>query len=431
MALEIGGSNPLTHPIHRTIPLAATGVPLAPTGTLMRPALTLRAALLAALLALALAACGDDEPVETPELDAEAGAAVAARLMTVGEPVGTVVESRAEGIVPGLQVALNPTVVATISSAVEAEDERLTSIAEVAGMDAAAFAALWESDRPEAFARFAAGIAASDDPAATADDLFIDVPAALPVHPEGELLGSVLTRRTNGELAYFIVYDTPGPQIEAERLVSEQLDQSPWQVTGGRSNRDLGFFQFQNTLSADISGFVWILPRTPDPDEAADEAAEAESAEDSETPATSAEPGPGSTVIYLMQAQPAIAPEDPPFELPDEGRPVPEVFPAAFLLEGDQTVLELFWSKQPGVSGYQLTVLTPGSSFEATELYRERIEAQGWEIVEDQAVGFATILEFASEDGRLQGSISIDTFAEDDGYTQITLQIQSAAGSPS
>ena len=427
MALEIGGSNPLTHPIHRTIPLAAPGVPPAPTGILMRPALTLRAALLAALLALALAACGDDGPTETTDLDAEAGAAVAARLMTVGEPLGTVVESRAEGIVPGLQVALNPTVVTTISSAVEAEDERLTAIAEVAGMDAAAFAALWESDRPDAFARFAAGVAASDDPAATADELFIDVPAALPVHPEGELLGSVLTRRTNGELAYFIVYDTPGPQIEAERLVSEQLDQSPWQVTGGRSNRDLGFFQFQNTLSADITGFVWILPRTED----SDETAEGESAESSGTPATSAEPSPGSTVIYLMQAQPAIAPEDPPFELPDEGRPVPDIFPAAFLLEGDQTVVELFWSKQPGVSGYQLTVLTPGSSFEATELYRERIEAQGWEIVEDQAVGFATILEFASEDGNLQGSISIDTFAEDDGYTQITLQIQSAAGSPS
>ena len=425
MALEIGGSNPLTHPIHRTIPLAATGVPPAPTGILMRPALTLRAALLAALLALALAACGDDEPTETTEIDAEAGAAVAARLMTVGEPLGTVVESRAEGLVPGLQVALNPTVVTTISSAVEAEDERLNSIAEVAGMDAAAFAALWESDRADAFARFAAGVAASDDPAATADELFIDVPTALPVHPEGELLGSVLTRRTNGELAYFIVYDTPGPQIEAERLVSEQLDQTPWQVTGGRSNRDLGFFQFQNTLSADITGFVWILPRTADPDGAG------EGDEASETPAASAEPGPGSSVIYLMQSQPAIAPEDPPFELPDEGRPVPDVFPAAFLLEGEQTVLELFWSKQPGVSGYQLTVLTPGSSFEATELYRERIEAQGWEIVEDQAVGFATILEFASEDGRLQGSISIDTFAEDDGYTQITLQIQSAAGSPS
>ena len=93
--------------------------------------------------------------------------------------------------------------------------------------------------------------------------------------------------------------------------------------------------------------------------------------------------------------------------------------------------MELFWSSQPGATGYQLTVLTPGSSFEATELYRERIEARGWEIGSDEAVGFATVLEFASEDGSLQGSASFDTFEEDEDYTQITLQIQSAGSSPS
>ena len=349
--------------------------------------------------------------------------------MSVGEPLGTVVESRSAGIVPGLQLALNPTAVTTISSAVESADERLTSIAELADMTPEEFSALWESDRADAFARFAAGIAASEDPAATADDLFIDMPVALPVHPEGMLLGSVLTRRISGELAFFIVYDIPGPQVDAELLVSEQLDQSPWQVTGGRSSEDLGFFQYQNTISADISGFVWILPRTPDPDATSGEA-EADSTADADA-ANAVQSGPVSTVIYLIQAQPAIPADDPPFAFPQEGRPLPDGFPAAFLLEGDQTVVELFWSSQPGATGYQLTVLTPGSSFEATELYRERIEAQGWEIASDQAVGFATVLEFASEDGSLQGSVSFDTFEEDEDYTQITLQIQSAGTSPS
>ena len=202
--------------------------------------------------------------------------------MSVGEPLGTIVESRSAGIVPGLQLALNPTAVIAISSAVESADERLTPIAELADLTPEEFSALWESDRADAFARFAAGIAASEDPAATADDLFIDLPVALPVHPDGMLLGSVLTRRINGELAFFIVYDTPGPQVDAELLVSEQLDQSPWQVTGGRSSEDLGFFQYQNTISADISGFVWILPRTPDPDASSGEA-EADSTADADT----------------------------------------------------------------------------------------------------------------------------------------------------
>ena len=394
----------------------------------MRPALAAGAA----VLALLLAACGgSDEPAETASanVDAEAGAAVAARLMSVGEPLGTIVESRSAGIVPGLQLALNPTAVIAISSAVESGDDRLTSIAELAEMTPEEFSALWERDRAGAFARFAAGIAASEDPAATADELFIDMPVALPVHPEGMLLGSVLTRRINGELAFFIVYDTPGPQVDAELLVSEQLDQSPWQVTGGRSSEDLGFFQYQNTISADITGFVWILPRTEDPAAMGDEA-EADGTADADA-AGAVESGPGSTVIYLIQAQPAIPADEPPFEFPQDGRPLPDGFPAAFLLEGDQTIVELFWSSQPGATGYQLRVLTPGSSFEATELYRERIEAQGWEITDDQAVGFATVLEFASEDGSLQGSASFDTFEEDEDYTQITLQIQSAGSSPS
>ena len=397
----------------------------------MRPALTAGAAVLALLLAALIAACQDgDEPESEPSAaDATAGAAVAARLMTVGEPLGTVVESRSEAIVPGLQVALNPTIVAVISSAVEAADERLTPIAEVAGLEPAAFAELWAADRNDAFARFAAGIAASEDPAATADELFIDLPVALPVHPEGKLLGSVLTRRTNGELAFFIVYDTPGAQIDAEGLVGEQVDQSPWQVTGARSNEDLGFFQFQNTISADVSGFAWILPRTPDPAAVeTDESAAGDAAEDGD--ATPAETGPASTVIYLIQTQPAIPEEEPPFELPEYGRPLPDRFPAASLLEGDQTVTALFWSSQPGVSGYQLTVLAAGSSFDIADLYRERIAAEGWEITEDQAVGFSTILEFASEDRSLQGSASFDTFEEDEAYTQITLQIQSAGTSP-
>ena len=387
----------------------------------------------AVVLAVVLISREDDAEAlaaSAANADAEAGAAVAARLMTVGEPLGTIVESRSAAIVPGLQAALNPNVIAAIASAVEAADERLAPIAEVAGMDAGAFAALWESDQDDAFARFAAGLAASDDPAAAADELFIDLPAALPVHPEGLLLGSVLTKRTNGELAYFIVYDAPGPQIEAERFVSEQLNQSPWQVTGGRSSSDLGFLQFQNTISADVSGFVWILPRAPGLGETAEDADDA-SQDAAEGDATGAvDSGPGSSLIYLLQAQPAIPPEDPPFELPERGRPVPEAFPAAFLLEGDQTVTELFWSRQPGVAGYQMTVLMPGSSFDATELYRERIEAQGWEITEDQAVGFATVLEFASEDSSLQGSVSFDTFEEDEDYTLITLQLQSAGTSP-
>ena len=106
---------------------------------------------------------------------------------------------------------------------------------------------------------------------------------------------------------------------------------------------------------------------------------------------------------------------------------MPDGFPAAFLLEGEQTVVELLWNSVPGGSAYQLQVLTRASSFDVVDIYRNRIEDEGWEVTSDQAIGFATVLNFASDDGVVQGTASFDSFEDDDDFTQIVLQLQTTS----
>ena len=288
----------------------------------MRPARALGAAFPLFLLAALIGACGggDDGEEAIDDDSLAAGAAFGARLLTVGEPLGTIVDSRVQAVVPGLQLALNADAVATIAGAVEDGDERLDTIAETAGMTPEEFGAEWRSDRAAAFSAFAAGLAAAEEPRALRDELFLDELTALPVHPSGVLLGSGRIDRPDGEQGFFLIYDVALSTVETEATVGRQLDQSPWQVTGGQSSTDLGFFQFQSTINADIQGVVWVLPLpqgaigTPvraslDPSEDGDDGvADATGAAVADVQAT---------VVYLVEVQPAMQPEEQPFALPD------------------------------------------------------------------------------------------------------------------
>ena len=53
--------------------------------------------------------------------------------------------------------------------------------------------------------------------------------------------------------------------------------------------------------------------------------------------------------------------------------------------------------------------------------------ANGWELTGDQAVGFVTILNFASDDKQVQGSASFDSFEEDSSLTKIELELQTTS----
>ncbi len=389
--------------------------------------LALPAAVLAALLALFAVACGGDDTTEVVE-PVDPRNDFAARVLQLGEPLETTIDTRDGELVPGLQALLNPEAMTSIGIAVSAADERLTLIAETAGMTATEFAAAWEDDDAVAFARFASGLRNAEDPEAVRDDLFLSDISSLPVHPDAVLVASGRIDNPDGQQRYFIVFDLIGSSTEIEQTVAGQLDQSPWQVTGGQSSEEIAIVQFQSTMSADVQGVAWIQPilSSATLEAAAAEAAAAEAGDDGEgaADATPTIEGPLTSLLYLVQALPTTsAAEEDDFELP-AARPLPHEFPAAFLIDEDMTVIGTAWNRQPGGTAYQVTVLVTGSSFDFAESYRERFEAEGWELTTDDAVGFATLLGFASEDEGIQGSVQLDAFAPDEGYTEIVISLQ-------
>jgi hypothetical protein len=362
---------------------------------------------------LTLACKRDDSQADTEERTHIAAAALGARVIAVGEPLGTIVDSRVASIVPGLQIALNPELVMTIASAVESGESSLDTIAKTAGLTSAEFRMEWHTDHISTFERFGRGLEDPKNLDAIHNELFFSEITTLPVHPEGVLIGSGRIDRPAGKKAYFLIYDVANDPITVETTVAVQLNQSPWQVTAGHSNENLGFLQFQSTVNPTIEGVVWVLPLsegsigTPVIRHAVAQKN------------SNGKPHTESSLVYLIDINPLTQQEDPPFVLPKDGRPLPKAFPATFLLSGEQTVVQLLWRREPGGSVYQLQILIRASSFDVVQMYRDRIKVNDWELTGDQAIGFLTILNFSSGDRQIQGSASFDSFEEDPNLTKI------------
>ena len=93
------------------------------------------------------------------------------------------------------------------------------------------------------------------------------------------------------------------------------------------------------------------------------------------------------------------------------------------MMEG-MTANEVQWASFPGGATYQLMLLTRQSPFDVAEAYRERLDQEGWELTDDQAVGFATILDFELDDPAMRLTISADAFDEDNSFTAVFVTLQ-------
>jgi hypothetical protein len=309
---------------------------------------------------------------------------------------------------------------------------------------------------------------------------------SLPVHPDGTLVGSLRRGSANGEITFFLTYEVAASDLVVEEALRAQLDESPWQVVGGQSSEAFAVVQFQPTISGDVSGTVLVqplptidrfmvvverdgvevsveLPRRAtvpvlpaDVDErgggleiggllAEASAAGLQSGDlirsvaghtvsnleelqdalrslrDNEAPRTS--------VVYIVQIAPPVALPAAGFALP-AARSLPDDFPAPFLLRSGMIPISVQWASAPGISNYQVTMLTLESAFDVVDAYREAFEAQdGWALTADRAVGFGTQLDFQRDDETVSGSLSADVFPQDDSFTMVLLQVQRQRGS--
>ncbi len=245
-----------------------------------------------------------------------------------------------------------------------------------------------------------AGLSEALNPGLTDDTPQEDI-VALAVHPDGELIGSFRIVEPDGVISFYLLYDIRLDDRAVDEALRRQLDESPWQVVAGQSTETQSAIRFQSTVSGDIDGRAFIRP-IADPD------------------------GPLTSVIYILQVRPPELTEAPNFELPAP-RPVPDDFPAPFLVLEGMTPITVQWSSSPAGDSYQLVLLTRESAFDVAAEYRERFEAEGWELTDDRAIGFATVLDFQSGDGATQGNLSADSFAEDDSYTSVVLDLRVSA----
>ena len=91
-------------------------------------------------------------------------------------------------------------------------------------------------------------------------------------------------------------------------------------------------------------------------------------------------------------------------------------------MEG-MTANDVQWTSFPGGATYRLLLLTRQSPFDVAQAYRERLDQEGWDLTADQAVGFATILDFELDDPAMQLTISADAFAEDSSFTAVIVTL--------
>ncbi len=131
-------------------------------------------------------------------------------------------------------------------------------------------------------------------------------------------------------------------------------------------------------------------------------------------------------MIYIMQITPA-SPVVSPFVEP-EPRTIPSTYPAPYLVRDGSIPVAIEWTVEPAGSAYQILFLTRDTLADVADGYREILRGQGLNITLDEAQGTATNIEFSSADNLMIGAISIDTFTEDDAYTEATVQVQAAPG---
>jgi hypothetical protein len=392
-------------------PAALKGLRMSPT---LRPHLRRAGALVLIAVAAVAVACGGDEP----EPDGTA-AALAERWLRVGEDHGANVWVYEREIPPTLVDLLNP--------------DRTPETAE--------------------------------------EDL-----VAFPVHPEGDLLGSYVVRRVDGSHVVWLFFDVPDSTMdEVTRTVTPQLDSTPWQVVAEQGNRSFMVVSFENSRTGGVTGSAVAEAAPPggsftvtverDGAEVAltvDRAApappiEAEFASDlsvtrvfpgtamvaglqegdrivrvGETSVTTRRElqsaletfasGPLTVaLVYVIQFAPPGT-GAPPF-VAQPGLSLPENFPSRDLWTG-YILDEYQVARTPQGQFFMASLLVDDRPTEVTSRVRAALEADGWEVVSDEAQGFATALQFEHAERRMFGMAQIDESDFDEAFTQVLLQIQ-------
>lgn len=313
-----------------------------------------------------------------------------------------------------------------------------------------------------------------------------DDPVELTPLPKARLIGSARVTREDGLHTFFVMYEVNQDEPAVSEAARGLFDETPWQIVGGQSSEGVTAYRFQSTRSSDLVGTVVVQPLastetfevvisrggkekkltlhrhafTPvlgaELDEreggvvvarlGAGEGANAGLQEgdrvvkiggkqiDSLAAVSDAlrqlgeGKDPVTSVMYVMQISPAN-PIVSPFVLPDP-RPIPRSFGsvAPYLILDGTIPTAVQWSVEPQGSTYQFVLLSQQTLTDVADAYRKVLKAQNLAITSDAAQGTGTTIEFSTPDNSMQASVEVDSFAQDDRYTQISITVQAEPG---
>lgn len=307
----------------------------------------------------------------------------------------------------------------------------------------------------------------------------------LPIHPKATLLGSSYIHQADGTDLVWVMYDVEGDIGAVAQVVSDQLNQSPWQVMAGVGEDTARVVRFQSSRISDLEGSA-IVRLNPNADRyrltvsrggkdttfdvtLTALAPSIGAGIQADLTVTRLDPGPAQaaglkkgdkivrvndtavktpqelgaalqaavntgapraalTYIVAVRAQEDQATATRAFVPPQKPLALPQAFPAPQAWQG-LTVLRYAWGQQQGGKAYQASMVSKDTAAVVANRVRDGLKAAGWQITGDTPVGFATQLQITNSTAGLSGQVSIDQYPEDSAYIQVVVQIQSGQGS--
>ena len=250
------------------------------------------------------------------------------------------------------------------------------------------------------------GQADQDNITSYAGELPPDFATDFPAYAGAEIIVSIAIASEQGT-GYLIVLSTPDAASDVFSFYSDALDADPWQVEIGRSSDDFTGLRFLRPDNIDVSGDV-SLHRS--------ELGE-------------------RTVIYLSYSDisQAILPGGATSFTLGPTRQLPTGFPDEIPIYNgseDSVILDTYFERGQGGQAFIVTFLTRDTQDDVIEYYRNEFEAKGW-VVSDAGVSstsFALAIEFDDgPDQSFSGSITADTFEDDDSFTQVDLLVTTSS----
>jgi len=307
----------------------------------------------------------------------------------------------------------------------------------------------------------------------------LEEPIALPVHPEGELLTSYHVLKQNGSHVVWLIFDVFDTALNIEEDIQKQLNSSPWQLNGGQSSNVFSVVSFRNTKTPSITGLATIqsLPPTLKID--------MEILRDSELVLVEFPRGsiiPFLSFVYEEEGSRVVITDSGYHSIFNEGdviesiegniiesiddlskvmanldkianakssimyrlnidsdiefnvnavgkslsRPIPKKFPARFLFLEDAVVTELNWSIDERTASFQSSLKSGKAISVITDLYRNLLNTQGWELVDDMSQGSSILLGFQNTTLGYSGVLSIERDVEMEEFTIISIRIENS-----